>query len=96
MTGPTRRKILKTGAAATLMAAAPRVLAQVAAETIESPTDDAVHAMATHVGDELVERWPSILRTRDALVDVLDGAPAARGDVAAQLEQLVLRRLIMR
>jgi len=29
MTGPTRRKILKTGAAATLMAATPRVLAQV-------------------------------------------------------------------
>ena len=52
--------------------------------------------MAPHVGDELVERGPTVLRAADALVDVLDGAPAARRDVAPQLEQLVLGGLVVR
>ena len=49
-----------------------------------------------HVGDELVERGPAILRAADALVDVLDGGPAAGRDVAPQLEQLVLGGLVVR
>jgi hypothetical protein len=33
-------------------------VSQIAAETIEAPAHDAADAMPTHVGDELVERWP--------------------------------------
>src|SRR5688572_24075801 len=52
--------------------------------------------MATHIGDELIERRSSILRAGDALVDVLDGVPPSCGDIAAQLDQLVLGGLIVR
>ncbi len=68
---------------------------QIATETIEPPAHDALNTMTTHVGDELVERWSPILRAADAGVDVLDGRPAARVDVAAQFQQLVLGRLIL-
>ena len=56
---------------------------QVAAEAIQSPTDDAIHSMAPHIGDELVERRPTVLRAGDAFVDVLDRRPAAGLDVSA-------------
>jgi hypothetical protein len=69
---------------------------QVAAETIETPTDNTLDAMTTHVGYKLVERRSSILRAGDALVDVLDGGPGARRHVTPQIEQLVLGSLIVR
>src|SRR5262249_11878137 len=68
---------------------------QIAPEPIETPAHDALHAMAPHIGDELVERGSAVLRAADAAVDVLDRGPAAGGDVAAQLQQLVLRVLVV-
>jgi len=36
-------------------------MAHVPAETIQSPAHDTLHAMTTHVGDELIEGGPAIL-----------------------------------
>jgi len=41
--------------------------------------------MTTHVGDELVERGPAILRAADALDNFCNGRPATRFNVALQL-----------
>ena len=60
-------------------------VAEVPAETIEPPAHDALHSVAPHVSDELVERGAAVFRTRDAVVD--DDAAQPRGNVAAQLEE---------
>ena len=69
-------------------------VAKVPAEPIETPAHDGLHPMGPHVGHELVERGPAVLRAADALVDVLDGGPAAGRDIPPQLEQLVLGGLV--
>jgi hypothetical protein len=65
-------------------------------ETIETPAHDRLHLMAPHIGDELVERRPAIFCTADAVVHVLDGAPAASRNIGAKFDQLILGRLIVR
>jgi hypothetical protein len=52
--------------------------------------------MPPDIGDELIERRPAVLRAADALIDVLDGSPAACCHVLPQLKQLVLGRLVVR
>src|SRR4051812_30402772 len=69
---------------------------QVPAETIQTPAHDTLYAMTTHVGDELVEGGPAVLRSTDALIDVLDRIPAARCNIPSQFDQLVLGRLFVR
>src|SRR4051812_15961594 len=69
---------------------------QVPAEPIESPADNALDAMTTHIRDKPVKRGPAILRAAEAFVDVLDGTPAARLDVAAKFDELILCGLLVR
>ena len=71
-------------------------MSQVATKTIEPPAHDALHVVTTRVSDEPIEGGPAILRAADALIDVLGCSPAARCNVLAQLEQLVLGRLVVR
>jgi hypothetical protein len=56
---------------------------EVAAETVESPADDTTDFVAANVGSQLIESWPAVLGAADAVVDVLDGLPAACLDVPA-------------
>jgi hypothetical protein len=58
-------------------------VAQIPPESIETPARNRVDTMATHIGDELVERGPTVLRAGDSMVDVLGGAPPACGDITA-------------
>ena len=69
-------------------------MAKVPPEAIELPAYDGLHAMASHVSYELVERGSTVLRAAHAVVGVLDGTPAARCDIAAELDQLVLGGLV--
>jgi hypothetical protein len=71
-------------------------MTKVATEPVETPADDALQPVPTDISNELVERWPSVLRAADTSVHELDGGPAARLHVPPQLEQLVLGCLIVR
>jgi len=64
------------------------------AEPIQLPAHDDIQLSALRVRHELVESWPPVLRTADTAVDVFGWLPAARLAVAAQLQQLVLARLV--
>jgi hypothetical protein len=67
---------------------------QIAAQAIEPPAHHDIEAPSSGVGQQLIERGASILRPAYATIHVLDGRPAASGDVAAQLLKLVLRLLV--
>src|SRR5687768_12174124 len=67
---------------------------EVSAKTIEPPAHDRVNPVVADVAREPVERWAPVLRAGHALVHVLRSDPPARFDVAPQLEELILRRLI--
>jgi hypothetical protein len=67
---------------------------KVPAETIETPAHDRLHPMTTYIGDELVERWLTVLRAAHGVMDVLDSGPSARSDIAPELDQLVFDGLI--
>jgi len=55
----------------------------IAAEAIELPAHDALHSMAPHIGDELVERRAAVLCPADPLINVLDSGPAAPDSVTS-------------
>jgi hypothetical protein len=69
---------------------------QIPPEPIESPAHQHVEPSALGVGQELVERGATILRPAHTVVNVFDGGPATRLDLAPQLGQLVLRLLVER
>src|SRR5207249_7482652 len=66
----------------------------VAPEAIEAPADDGVDPSAARVGQELIQRGAAVLGPADAAVDVLGRCPAPRGDVLAELRELILGFLI--
>jgi len=67
---------------------------EIAPESIKTPADQHVEPAAPGVSDEIIERRPPILRSRHALIDVLDRRPVARLHVASNLLQLILRLLL--
>ena len=67
---------------------------QVSPEPIESPADDRVHLVPSHISRELVERRPPILGPTHAVVDELHGRPTAGLDITSKLEKLVVTSLI--
>ena len=62
--------------------------------TAPSPRRARILLAEKGIAHETVQRWPSILRARDAAVDVFDGRPAACLDVPSDFLELVLRFLI--
>jgi len=69
-------------------------VSEASAEPIEFPAHDDIQLSALHVGHELVEGWAAVLRSTDSRINVFGGLPVARLAVAAQLQQLVLARLV--
>ena len=67
---------------------------QTAPEPIEPPADQHIEPPPLGIGQELIERGAPVLRSAYAAIDVLDRRPAARLDVTAQLDQLVLAGLL--
>ena len=69
---------------------------QVSAEPIQSPCHQHVHSAPPSLSHEFVECRPAFLCPADGVVNVLSDGPALRLRVAAQLEHLVLGRLVSR
>jgi hypothetical protein len=69
---------------------------QIAAQPIEPPAHQDVEPASFGIGDELIERGSSILCPAYTAVDVLDGGPAPRLDVASEFSKLILGILIGR
>jgi hypothetical protein len=58
---------------------------QIPAEPIESPAHQHIKPSALGVSNELVERWPPILRPADPVIDILLSRPAASPHVPPEL-----------
>jgi len=71
-------------------------VAQISTEAIKSPAHDGIELMPPHVDGELIQGWPTILGTADAVVDVFDGAPSSRVYVASEFKELIFCCLVSR
>src|SRR5436190_12517024 len=69
---------------------------KVAAEAIEAPYHDHVESAPPRLRQQMIERWPPILCAAHAAVDVVDGVPRSRLDIATKFLKLVFRFLIER
>ena len=67
-----------------------------AAQPIEPPAQKDIHLPAPRIGDEPIESRTTILRARNASIDVLLDGPAAGIGVAPKLRELILWFLIER
>jgi hypothetical protein len=69
---------------------------QIAAESVQSPADDNIKLPALRCFQHLVQRRPTVLCTRDAVVNEFRRSPATGFNVSSQLMELILYVLVQR